>query len=305
MPNDGPRVEGQADEVHHHEDDGEAAEEAVHVEQPRRRRLAAERPGWRGRGPRARPGPTRPQATIPADRATYHQTLVAASTTGGGERSRRVVLDEERLDRAGGGDGAVVGDEQGAHPGILDERAPRAGARRSAPPWRGPRPRPPTPATTVTAASPLSAGRPVPGSMRWWAATASRSTTGARALELVVTAPPARRSSARSRPGSKGSSTAMTQSSPPPTVSPPTRTSPPRSTQAPAAPAPRQLVVDEVGRAALADAAEVDVAPGRAARRGRRARRPRCRPGRGPDAAAGARRTRHRAAASSSSKVRS
>ena len=96
------------------------------------------------------------------------------------------------------------------------------------------------PATTVTAASPLSAGRPVAGSMRWWAGAR---TGGPPALDARAGGDGATGEAQQGQVAARlvrDRRRRSTQSSPPPTVRPPTRTSPPRSTHAPTAPAERR-----------------------------------------------------------------
>ncbi len=93
----------------------------------------------------------------------------------------------------------------------------------------------PSPATTVTAASPVRAERPVRGSTRWWCSAPSRRQVRSQRL-LVATAPERSAQRPSSCPGAHGSSTATTH---PSSVGarPSTRTSPPTFTEAPSAPA--------------------------------------------------------------------
>ena len=78
-----------------------------------------------------------------------------------------------------------------AHLRLLEQRrGRRRSSRRSAPPWRAPRHRSPRRPRTVTARQLASEGRPVAGSMRWWARRCRPASTGGATVE-VATAPAA------------------------------------------------------------------------------------------------------------------
>ncbi len=114
------------------------------------------------------------------------------------------------------------------------------------------------PVTTVTPASPLAAGSPVAGSMRWWRGVPSGAVQARFVRHVEATAPASIAMAPTTRSASFGSAIATTHPSPS-GATPSARRSPPTFTNAPRAPSASTSADDEIRGEALADSARVDL----------------------------------------------